>query len=567
MILNLRNEPLRFQRFLLIVLFLILCLIVLTRYELLSEFAILPGDKYDAVISATILEHWFHVFSGNANWSQVSYFFPYTKTIAQTDAYFLIGLAYFPFRFFGLDIFLSAELASLVIKSSGFVGAYFMCRKVFSFSFYWALLAAILFTLSNGMSAHSSRVQLATVAFAPILAILLWGMFEAFLEGNPAKFRRRGLVAGMFFGAWCLTCFYMAWFFTFFITVFLVVILVRKGRFFLSVIGDRLVAYYGSIIFVVGSAIVSLLPFIYAFLPKSREVGVRSYELVSEHTVPLENILQVGDGNFLIGKLYNFILSYISPNYSPQGEYYNTGVSIVLFILFVCGCVQILKQARKKSTEVVLSSLVIATLVTWMLVLNISGHSAWFFVYHIFPGAKALSVVSAIQIFLALPVVVIALKYLSEQRIAPPLVLLIVALLVAEEINRPYLNLDRKAELARISLPNLPPEECRVFYVSGWDGQHGLSGFSDRTNSTYAHNVTAMVIAQIALIPTINGIASFNPPDWNFGFPNNPDYDGRVATYAKKHDITNLCKLDLNSKVWSRINDMDINNAHNDMPI
>jgi hypothetical protein len=553
MIFSLRawSDPGRFQRFFLLGVFLVLCLAILNRYQLLNEFAILNGDRYDAVIVAAILEHWFHFLSGDANWSQVNYFFPYTRTIAQTDAYFLIGVAYFPFRSFGLDPFLSAELAGLVIKSSGFVGAYLLCRKVFSFAFYWAVLAAILFTLSNGMTIHGSRLQLATVAFAPIMAMLLWSTFRAFLDGNLAKFRGSGLIAGMFFGAWCLTCFYMAWFFTFFFTAFAVIMLARGGRLGFSVLKDRLAAHYGSVIFVVGSTLVSLLPFIYAFLPKSREVGVRPYELVATNTVPLEGILQVGHTNFLFGRLYNYILSYLSPGYLPHGEYYNTGFTIVLFFLFVCGCIQVMKRARQASTEVVLQSLVIATLATWLLALNFSGHSAWFFVYHLFPGAKALNAVSAYQIFLALPVVIVAVKYLSMQRIELPIVLLIAALLVSGEINKPYLNLDRQAELARISLPHSPPEECRVFYTSGWKGQDSLGGHHEWINNVYAHNVSAMIIAQIARIPTVNGMASFNPPDWNFGYPNRPDYDERVLTYSKKHSITGLCRLDLNSKEWS----------------
>jgi hypothetical protein len=350
----------------------------------------------------------------------------------------------------------------------------------------------------------------------------------------------------------------MAWFFTFFFTVFAVVILIRGGRFGFSVLKDRLAAHYGSVIFVVGSTLVSLFPFVYAFVPKSSEVGVRSYEEVSAWTVPLDGILQVGNENFLFGQLYNSILFYISPSYSPHGEYYNTGFSIVLFFLFVCGCVQVAKYARQQSTEVVLPSLVIATLVTWMLALNISGYSAWFFVYHAFPGAKALRVVAAYQIFLALPVVIIAVKYLSMQRIALPIVLLLSVLLVAGEINKPYLlNLDRLAELDRISLPHLPPEECRVFYTSGWEGQERLGG----PENFYAHNVSAMFLAQIARIPTINGIASFNPPDWNFAYPNKPDYDERVLLYSKKHGITGLCKLDLNSKQWVLVNDFTIASA------
>ncbi|MDD5175813.1 MAG: hypothetical protein PHQ05_05270 [Sterolibacterium sp.] len=549
---NLRawTDPGRAQRFLLLGIFLLLCLVVQDRYQLLDGFAVLHGDRYDAVIVATILEHWFHVLGGDATWSQVNYFFPYTRTIAQTDAYFLVGIAYSPFRLFGLDPFIATELASLVIKSSGFVGAYLLCRKAFSLSFYWALLAAILFTLSNGMTIHSQRIQLATVAFAPILTLLIWSAITAFLEGHTRKFRVMGLAAGLFYGAWCLTCFYMAWFFAFYFSAFAVVMLVRAGRPGWADLKTRLAACYGSVILVIGSAFVSLLPFIYAFLPKSRESGVRAYETVVANTIPIENILQVGYDNILYGHLYNRILSYLSPGYWPQGEYYNTGFTVLLFFLFLCGCIRFLRKPHQASTELVLPSLVIASVLTWLLTLNVSHHSAWFFVYELFPGAKALNVVAAYQIFLALPVVVIAVKYLSLKHIPLPVLLPLAALLVAGEINKPYLNLDRQAELARISMPHAPPDACRVFYVSGWEGQDSFPGFPEWINNYYAHNVSAMIIAQMIRIPTINGVASFNPPDWNFGFPNNPDYAERVSAYAKKHGLVGLCRLDLNSKQW-----------------
>lgn len=551
---NAWNEPSRYQRVFLTSVFLILCLAVLTRYQLLNGFTLLFGERYDNVITTTILEHWFHFFSGEAIWSEVNYFFPYTLTIAQTDALFLNGLAYLPFRIIGLDQFISAEISGLVIKSIGFVGTYLLCRKVFSFSFYWALLAAILFTLSNGMTVHSSRLQLATVAFSPIMAMLLWSTFRAFLDGNLVKFRRTGLMAGVFFGAWCLTCFYMAWFFTFFFTIFMAVILVRGGRDDFLILKDRLVAHYGSVVFVVGAALISLIPFMYAFIPKSIEGSIRTYSEAHSFVVPLEGVLQVGYENFLFGKFYNSILSYVSPTYSPYGEYYNTGFSIALFLLFLLGCVKTVKHARQNGTDVILPSLVIATLVTWVLSLNFFGHSAWFFVFHLFPGAKALRIVSAYQIFLALPVIIIAVKYLSTLRLGLTVALIVCVLLVSEEINKPPLGLDRLVELDRISLPHLPPRECRVFYTSGWEGQEGLGKVEDM----YAHNVSAMFLAQIAKIPTINGFASFNPPDWNFANPNKSDYDERIFYYARKHGITGLCKLDLNSKQWVVVSDFDI---------
>ena len=274
------GNPSRLAKLFLLGSVLVGCLVILERYQLANHFSVLPGDRYDAVIVATILDHWFHVFSGNASWSQVSYFFPYTKTIAQTDAYFLVGVFYYPFRVSGLDPFLSIELTSLVIKSVGFVGAYLLCRKVFSLSFCWALLVAVLFTISNGMTIHSQRLQLATVAFTPTMSLLVWFTIKAFIDGNFSRFRMFGLVSGILFGAWCLTCFYMAWFFAFFMSALAATILVAGGRQGLLQIKDKLsFTHYGSVLFVLISTLTATSPFISAFLPKSREVGVRSYRV------------------------------------------------------------------------------------------------------------------------------------------------------------------------------------------------------------------------------------------------------------------------------------------------
>jgi hypothetical protein len=543
------NISSQFTRIFLLGISLTFCLLVLIRYQIINEFSLLQGDRYDAVIVVNILEHWFDVFSGVSSWTEVNYFYPYTKTIAQTDAYFLVGVAYLPFRLLGLDPFISVELSNLLIKSCGFIGAYLLSRKVFSLSFYWALLVAVLFTLSNGMTIHGQRIQLATVAFTPILALLIWNTIKSFIDDNMARFRKSGIFAGVFFGAWCLTCFYAAWFFLFFTSVFLAILLIytRSGPVKFSLLKKRFIANYGSVVLVVSCAFLSLIPFIYVFLAKSLEVGVRSYGSVLRQTVSLEGILQVGNDNFLFGPLYNHILSYISPDYYPQGEYYNTGFTLVLFFLFICGCFYFMRQSCKSST-VILKALVLTSLFTWILTLKLGGYSAWFFVYHLFPGAKALNVVAAYQIFLAFPVIVIAVKYLSIQQMPRTIIGLIVGLLIMGEFNKPYLNLERQVELDRVLLPYAPPETCRVFYVSGIEEQNHLIGES---HNLYAHNVIAMRVAQITKIPTINGIASFNPPDSNFSHPNRPDYESRVHAYAQKHNITELCRLDLNSKKWS----------------
>jgi hypothetical protein len=538
------------ERFLLVVVSL-LCIAILGRYQISNGFSVLFGDRYDVVIEATILEHWYQVFRGMASWSEVNYFYPYTRTIAQTDAYFLLGIAYLPFRVFGLDPFLSTEFAGFLTKLVGFLGVYFFSWRVFDLSSRGALLAAALFTLSNGMTSHSQRLQLSTVAFAPILGLFLWQAFKALYDGVVTKFRVWGLCSGVFFGAWCLTCFYMAWFFIFFLTAFFVSLLLVSQREELSVWWSRLKSYYGSVLLVLLSSVFSLIPFVYAYLPKSREVGVRTYETVASNTIPIEGILQVGRGNYLFGNLYNKFLTLASPTYSPSGEYYNTGFSFALFFVFASACIHFIRKIWSSDTRKPFHALIIATLFTWGMTLNIGGHTAWYWVYHFFPGAKALNVVAAYQLFLALPVTIIAVKYLAEQRSSQIMFIFIALFLVVGELNTPYMNFNRKLEVERITLKGQPPASCKSFYVSGWNSQEEYSGFPEWINAYYAHNVSAMLISQLVHVPTINGIASFNQPDWNFGFPNLPDYNNRVLDYARKHKITNLCCLDLNSKQWS----------------
>lgn len=548
------------QRLILLAAFCLICVALVGRYQLLNGFTTLPGDRYDVVISTTILEHWYLVFTGHADWSQVNYFYPYTRTIAQTDAYFLMGVAYFPFRLAGLDPFIAAEFANFSMRACGFVFGYLLLRQAFSFSFYWALLAAGLFTLSNGLASHSSRIQLIALAFSPLVALLLWNAVQAFLAGDAKRFRNNGIAAGLLYGAWCLTCFYVAWFFAYLFTVTAIVMFVRAGAPVRRNFGRQLVAQCRSVLVVLFATALGMAPFVYAFLPKSREVGVRTYESVLSNTIPWQDILQVGTDNLMFGRLYNGLLSVISPSYTPVGEYATTGFAPILFILFVAGCVLLLGRKRNRDL-VVLPSLALATLVSWALALRIGGHSGWYFVYHLFPGAKALNVVAAYQFMLALPVGLIAVRYLSTQQMGKPIALLLGALLVTEELTKPYLNLDRHAEIARVALLHAPPPQCKVFYVSGWAGQDTLGGFPAPINNAYAHNVSAMMIAQSLGIPTINGVASFSPKDWNFGEPNLADYDDRVLTYARNHGVRSLCKLDLNDKSWRLIADEAIVNA------
>ncbi|MDD5460064.1 MAG: hypothetical protein PHG00_00255 [Methylococcales bacterium] len=542
------------------------------RFQILNYFTVLYGDRYDAVIVVTILEHWFNVLKGLSHWSEVNYFFPYTHTLGHTDGYFILGVIYSAFRYSGLDPFLSSELVNIAIRAIGFSAFFMTCRKLFGFSFWWSLLAASLFVLSNNSTAHGQRLQLATVAFAPVLTLLIGYACKALYTKNSRQFLIFGSAAGVFLGAWSITCFYMTWFFIFFTTIFFVIFILNAGSIRLNVLKENVRSQKLLILCVLVITVLSLLPLLSVYLTKSQESGMRPYASVM--TVPIQGILQVGTENYLFGKLYNALLGFISPGYikknynndvapmvmnwicTPEharNEYYNTGIAPILFFLFLAGCFLVFKYKSLEDRQFFLRCLSIATIATWVLALKIGGHSAWYMVFHLFPGAKALRIIAAYQIFLTLPVIVIAISYLSSisHQMPAAILFMLVSLLCLEELNAEHGSLNRQVELKRVALQSPPPQQCSAFFVTGWPDQDTAAPMPGLTNNYYAHNVSAMLIAELIHLPTINGFASFNPPDWNFGYPNNADYIQRIRQYAAKHQIKDLCKLNLDTLTWA----------------
>lgn len=538
-----------------LVAFLVLVLVICIQFrvQILSHFNVLYGDSYDATIAVAILEHWSSTFQGHSHWSQLYYFYPYTNTLAQTDGYFLLGIIYSVIRLFGVDPYLAFEYTNIGIRAIGFVAFLVMSRRVFSLSFGWSLVAASLFILSNSLTTHGQRIQLATVGIAPIMVVLMFYAYKALQVANQRSLFRHGAAAGVMLGAWSITCFYITWFFIFFTTFFALIAFCLAPRASKWALWQQFKASYVALGAVLLIAIGAQLPLLMTYLPKAQETGMRLYETVFPYTIPWHGILQVGHSNLLFGELYNKFVSLFAPGPTSMGEYYNTGFAPILFVFFVAGAAMAIYRFKEAGVSFLWPAIALASLVTWFFTLNIGGYSAWFYIYSFFPGAKALNVVSAYQIFLAIPVILLAVWYLSSatSKALPKIVLVvIVGLLGLEELNRAHITLIRADELAKSEIHSAPPVECSSFYVSGWANQV-TNG--DVIANIYAHNVSAMLIAEKVRLPTINGMASFNPPDWNFAYPNREDYEQRIKQYADGHKLSNVCKLDLQSKTWSRV--------------
>lgn len=529
-------------------------LIIQFRVQFHNGFNVLYGDSYDATIVATILEHWSNVLRGLSHWSEVSYFYPHTKTLGQTDGYFITGLIYTALKTMGFDVYTTSELVNVTLRAIGFATFYAMSRRIFKLSFFWSLLGACLFILSNNATVHGQRLQLATISLAPIMALLLWEAYRAFCEKKTWQLIGFGALASIFLGAWSITCFYITWFFIFFCTTFIIISTISSKLENLKTIYNELKSQYKSVLLIAVIAALSLVPLLSVYLPKAAETGMRPYESALSNTVPLQGIIQTGTENFMFGEIYSKVVKVITPSYVPSGEYYNTGISPILFVLFVASALMIFKSRADVKDSHFWKCIVSATILTWLCTLNLFGYSGWYFVYNLFPGAKALNVVGAYQIFLSIPVIILAIKYLHEHsnRMPTAIMAILVCLLALEELNSGYIHLIKNDELAKTQPISSPPASCESFFVSGWKNQDHLTSMAVWINNYYAHNVSAMLIAEMVHLPTLNGVASFNPKDWNFGFPNNADYDERVKVYAQSHKLKNVCKLELNSLTWTK---------------
>lgn len=136
--------------------------------------------------------------------------------------------------------------------------------------------------------------------------------------------------------------------------------------------------------------------------------------------------------------------------------------------------------------------------------------------------------------------------------------LILAGLLIEQVQTEAPLTFDRDMQLRMLAAAGPPPSQCVAFFVvsarpadypsvaeaRAIDVAWGGSGIGNGARR-YRHNVDAMMLASYYGRPTINGYASFNPPDWDLARPDAPDYLHRVYSYANRHGLERLCGLDI----------------------
>ncbi len=522
------------------------------RNQIGDGFTLLLGDRYDAVIELSILEHWVNVLAGRSVWNRTDYFHPVPGTLGYNDGYLVFGLLQAGFRAAGTDLFLGGELVNMTLRLIGFLGAYALGRRAIGLGWGWALLGAALFTISNNLYIRGSHAQLFSVGLVPVLALLLHGAVAALLDGRRGALLGWGAGFALGFAVCLMTGFYMAWYFAWCGGAMLLAWLVVAGRPARRRLLAALRAQAVPLAAIGALAVVAELPFLTLYLPKAAETGMHPWADVLRHVPSPLDIVHVGEANYLWGWLVQAVNGAFRPDF-PFWSELMTGMPPLLLLVFAAASLWLWRGGGEAppGRVAMLRALAIAVLVTWALTLQVGGVTGWSLVYRLVPGAKAARVVARYQIFLTLPVVLLAMAVLSaEARRLPRLVVaLLCGLLLAEQANAyAPLFLDRPLEAGRVAAVPPAPAGCRAFYVSAARQE---SRFGEEVDNLYNHNTEAMLVAAVRHVPTINGISTFNPPFWPEAIPDDPRYLAQVRAYAEHWGVTGLCALDLRRFTWS----------------
>lgn len=516
--------------------------------QILNGFTFLFSDRNDGVIQVAVLEHWYDVVRGRAAWNVTGYFYPHADTLGYNDGYLLYGLVYSIFRAFGTDPFLSTELVNVVVKIVGFFAFYGFARRVIRLRFDLCVLGAMLFVMADNSLMEANHAQLLSVAFAPLMASLLWESGVALAQRKRVRGIGFGLAAALFYGAWMLTTFYMAWFFGFFLILVVVVGAILPGFPARRLVWQTLRFEAPAVGVIAVGFVAALVPFLSVYLPMARAGEVHTFAEVMLYSPSVLDIVNVGTGNWLYGGLdrsYNLWLRPALPLFSER----TVGFTPLLLVLFAVGIVRTWLR-RREPIAALLAAGGGAAVLGLLLVLHFRGFTAWHLVYGFVPGAKAVRAIARYLIFLDFPLILIAVWALESiwPRLPAAARVVSAALLLAEQIVlTPPIALDRAQQMRFLASLPPPPADCRAFYAATEQPPPYMSPAID---GIYSGNVAAMLIATYVNLPTISGHSSIDPPDWNFAYPGREDYLARVRHYAALHHLSGLCGFDFRTNRW-----------------
>lgn len=509
-----------------------------------SNFELIFGDKYDAVIESILVSHWYHVLHFSQIWNQPLYFFPHHDVLGYNDAYFIYGIIASIYRVLGYNLLVSQELTHITVKVIGFISMALLLKRINRGHYFINVISSMLFTLFISSTNQAYHGQLFAVAFAPFLTILLIGLTQSIKSASKKQVCLYGFSFALLYDALLLTGFYMAWFYGLCLIIFVTTCTVVNFD-ELRLILRSAACCKIALISVVLVFVCFVVPFLIVYLPKLQETGGQNYADQIFYSLHFADVANYGPGSLVWGKLFSLIGD-AHPGLWRSGEY-RVGFTPDVIIVLIAAIMAILMslQVRVAGWH---KALALTVLVGMILPISVAGHSLWFFVDSIIPGAHGLRVIARLYIFIAFPAALLIALYFSALSDKYPRIRILLALLLTfmciSQINLfPPVNLTVSNEISLVSSAAFPPQYCKSFFVVHPVGEASLA------DKPLLGNVQAMLLADYFELPTLDGQATFIPQNLNFDQRNHSLYS--MHQYIINNKLANVCEYNITSKKWS----------------
>jgi hypothetical protein len=531
--------------------------LVFFRWQILSDFDLVFGDRGDARFVTFIHENVYRWLHGGTALLSPPFFFNQTKTLGYSDAFLLDQLIYAPLRLFGVEPLLAVSLIAVVLSSIAFLFLYFFLRRL-DISVPLASLAALIFTFANNLYLKSNHLQHFAVYYIPV--IVYCGLMAVNdVHKRPRRAYLLGGFAAALYGLLFSTGYYMAWFFGLGLLIFTPIaafIAWPAVRAWWSVRPTRVLGL-GLVASISFFAALSIFAVIYG--PVLATGAAWSFGEYLIHAPTPIDLVNVGRQNLVWSGLIRG-LHLIRDNRLDNGEV-SIALTPVVQILVASSAVLAFRpgfwptnDAGRISRAFVIAAAVVCVLF-YLFTVKTHNHSLFRVLYDVAPGAKAIrdgfrgmvvaNLFAVTAIGLAFDRIIrLALQepHRSLRLAQLGAVTAVLALAAIEQVNLSQRAiLSRNFERQHLAAVAHHPRECLSFYAAPQPG-----------HAPFEVQIDAIMVAQAQHLPTINGYSGLNPPSWDFYDTHAADYEQRAVRWAANRGIaTGLCRVDVEHGIWT----------------
>ena len=364
--------------------------VLVFRRPFFSGFTVLSGDIGDSKLIVYLHEHWVQVVLGKAAWRDPAFFYPTKGVSGYSDTFVLDEVFYAPLRAIGMDMFLAYQWTLILSTLLGFLGMFYLCRRIVGPHPMFASLLALTFAFSNTLIVQIVHSQLFAVEWIPLLVLLV-------LRSGQAQRRTIGwsyaAAAGLLSGLLFLSTYYVAWFSALALALWLLVYVLlalcsRPGR---TGLWAALRHHVGRAVAFVVAFAVGLVPFVAIYLPILEGQGGRSYATVLAYAARPSDMVDVGPSNFLWTDALRASLPDTYTKHSQEVAFGLTPVLLTLLVVAVAwfGYRVIATRARRPSEVVAFTTAAVGVMLI-LLPVRASYGLPWRLVWILVPGSQAI---------------------------------------------------------------------------------------------------------------------------------------------------------------------------------